>query len=68
MGFEDALRFLKDGQAMAREDWRRARCVRLVSPKEPPALSYLEIEMSDGSRAPWTPTRCDLLETDWHRA
>ncbi len=75
-GFEWALARLKEGKAVARQGWGDAQAhprKRIVLvPAFGLELSYLQLaypighaRYPQGCLAPWTPTRCDLLEDDW---
>jgi Protein of unknown function (DUF2829) len=61
--FSRALLALKAGRSCRRLDWHRPRFVCLRQPSD--SLGYFEMVMSDGQRAPWTPSRCDLFGEDW---
>jgi hypothetical protein len=64
--FGDALRAMKAGATATRVAWRPNKRVGMRTPDSgSTTLSYLELTYDDGRRSPWTPTRCDLLETDW---
>ncbi|MBZ9659743.1 hypothetical protein LB523_11875 [Mesorhizobium sp. ESP-6-4] len=54
---------IKDGAKMRRLEWRPNKWVHLAVPDG--ALSYLEMELTDGRRAPYTPSRCDQFIDDW---
>lgn len=62
--FSVALDLMKLGDACFRTAWKPGKSIRIVNPDKP-ALSYLALLYEDGRQAPWTPTRCDLLEDDW---
>lgn len=61
--FELALSAMKSGAVMRRLEWRPNKWVHVKKPAE--GLSYLEIVISDGKRAPYTPSRCDIFGLDW---
>jgi hypothetical protein len=65
LGFEGALQWLKNGLKVSRDGWKgREKWVQIrAAARHNP--SYLEMIYADGTRVPWTPTRCDLLENDW---
>lgn len=50
-----------------RRAWRTGRMVH-VRPASADSMSYVEyVDVARNERAPWTPTRCDLLTDDWVR-
>lgn len=61
--FSNALLRLKAGDPMRRAEWRPNKFVRQNQPLH--SLSYLEMVLVDGRRAPYTPSRCDLYGDDW---
>lgn len=70
LGFDSALRAIKRGGFWKRDAWKPNKAVRLYQPPdddtaETRSLNYLELVYVDGRRAPWAPTRCDLVEEDW---
>lgn len=68
-GFEHALKEIKCGVPWRRMAWKRGKAVVLYPAHSlHKTMSYIALMMPDGQRAPWTPTRCDLLESDWERA
>jgi hypothetical protein len=74
-GFEHALWLVKAGHKVSREGWNRrnTKFLRLRPPSNG-TVSYIELVYLPGERypegitAPWSPTRCDLLEDDWYQA
>ncbi len=64
MNFSDALVMLKAGYALRRAAWKPNKWVELREATDS-SMSYLELRYTDGRRAPWGVTRCDLLEEDW---
>jgi len=64
--YSGALRAIKAGAKMRREEWRPNKWVQLAVPET--GLSYLEMELTDGRRAPYTPSRCDQFTDDWINA
>jgi hypothetical protein len=78
-GFDWALRMLKMGYRVRRAGWRDAanphgKWVELDQ-GDAGTMSHLVIRYPEGhprypggATAPWTPTRCDLLESDWMMA
>lgn len=70
--FGAALHILKSGGQVRRPNWHEDRYIQLrpAEPEHPKPFksavaSYIELCDVRGSHAPWTPTRCDLLEEDW---
>jgi hypothetical protein len=64
VSFEYALNRIKSGDSCLRRAWKHGKWIRLkVATAE--SMSYIALEYLDGRSAPWTPTRCDLLENDW---
>lgn len=61
--YSDALRMIKGGHKMRRLEWRPNKWVQQCEPVG--SLSYLEMELIDGRRAPYTPSRCDQYIDDW---
>lgn len=61
--YSEALRLIRAGRQMRRLEWRPNKWVQEARPAD--SLSYLEIELSDGRRAPYTPSRCDQYGDDW---
>ncbi|TGR81831.1 DUF2829 domain-containing protein [Mesorhizobium sp. M2D.F.Ca.ET.223.01.1.1] len=61
--FSTALVMMRCGLALRRAEWRPNKWVHIVSPEN--SLSYLEMVINDGRRAPYTPSRCDLFTDDW---
>lgn len=71
--FSAALYLCKRGARMARQGWskRNIKWVEIVSVEQMnctfPALVYPPGSMyPEGIIAPWTPTRCDMMEDDWY--
>lgn len=68
MDFPDALILLKSGEKVRRDSWKPGRYVWLWEPTlNLGHLSYIELVVlkPEMQRAPWTPSRCDLLEENW---
>ncbi len=70
--FSDALHFIRCGVRMTRRGWKgKQKFIKLMLPTAPDECSWLAIvypvqaAYPAGMRSPWTPTRCDLLESDW---
>jgi hypothetical protein len=61
--YSRALIRLKAGASMRRKEWRPNKWVVVARPSD--SLSYLEMVLSDGRRAPYTPSRCDQFTDDW---
>lgn len=62
--FSDALRAIKAGATARNVAWKANKYIHL-RPADSQSMSYLELVYTDGRRAPWTPTRCDLLDAVW---
>lgn len=67
-GFEHALPEIRRGIGWRRMTWKPGKHIGIYQPPAGDMMSFIAIIMPDGSFAPWTPTRCDLLERDWERA
>ena len=65
VGFEIAFKWFKDGHRISRKGWKGRRKWIELAPAAGKHLSYLCLVYEDGTKSPWTPTRCDLLEEDW---
>ena len=64
--FSQALNEIKLGYKAKRVAWKgRSKYVILKKSSDPLEMSYLQLVYDDGSSAPWTATRCDLVEEDW---
>lgn len=66
-GFSWALGAIKDGEHWRRSGWRPGSYVFLQGPATG-FDGFIAIHTHDDRRAPWTPSRCDLLENDWMKA
>lgn len=67
MDFPSALSAaIKDGARIRRLAWKQNKDV-WIRPEGNDSMSYPELVYTDfsGRRAPWQPTRCDMLENDW---
>jgi len=75
MGFEEALKALKDGKKVARQGWNgKGMWLNLQVPDEHSKMTlpyiYMEYPVNhaaypQGSRVPWLASQTDLLSTDW---
>lgn len=68
MGFEEALKLLKEGKRMQRLGWNgKGMWIRLVRVPLPPdsGLPYLEMSTAQGKIVPWVASHTDLLSEDW---
>lgn len=68
MDFSEALRELKYGAHMTREDWQgRSMWVKLHYPTPTSSVDrpFLLLSDSVGRLVPWTPSQIDLLAEDW---
>lgn len=68
-GFEHALPQIRHGVAWRRMAWKRDKWLVFV-PATMEMKSFIALHYTDGRlspNAPWTPTRCDLMEMDWER-
>lgn len=63
--FSWALHLIKQGGRATRLGWRGRPKWIALQPSDGRSVSYLELRYTDGTRSPWTPTRCDMLEEDW---
>lgn len=68
-GFEYALPEIKLGIPWRRMAWKPGKAIVLHPGSSLHKLMpFIALMLPNGQRAPWTPTRCDLLERDWERA
>jgi hypothetical protein len=68
MGFEEALRHIKNGGRAARSGWNgKGMWAALWHPHPDDAMTlpYIYMKNPKGDYAPWTPTQCDVLAEDW---
>ena len=68
MGFEDALRALKDGERVTRTGWNgKGMYVEVQTPDENSKMRrpYLFMSPVDGELVPWVASQTDLLAEDW---
>ena len=71
MGFEHVLFDMKHVPKIGtagfwrRRGWKRNAFIYLATPSG--FESFIAVRTDDGRIAPWTPSRCDLLEEDWER-
>lgn len=61
--YSGALHLIRSGRQMRRLEWRPDKWIQEARPAD--TLPYLEIEINDGRRAPYTPSRCDQYGDDW---
>jgi len=49
-----------------RKAWKPGKYI-ILNPGSNKILSFIELKYDEENRlgAPWTPTRCDLIENDW---
>lgn len=66
-GFEHALRELRLGITWRRAVWKKGKVIVLHPGTAAGMMSFIALLLPGGGFAPWTPTRCDLLEQDWER-
>lgn len=67
-GFELALRYLREGEKVARRGWNgRGQYIEMQSPdlRSKMTMPYLFIRTVDGSLVPWVASQTDLLGYDW---
>jgi hypothetical protein len=64
-GFEGALVGIKGHERWRRSGWRKGSYVYLEYGLRGQYESFIAVHTHDGRFAPWTPSRCDLLERDW---
>lgn len=63
-GFSGALLRIKQGEQWRRRRWKPNSFIFLQGARSG-YTSFIAIHTDDGLLAPWTPSRCDLLEPDW---
>lgn len=63
MDYSDALRLMKASAAMRRAEWRPNKWIAQVN--RVGSLPYLQIHITDGRAAPYTPSACDQYGDDW---
>lgn len=69
MDFGEALKALKNGEAVARLGWNGAN--QFLRRQVPDAnskmsLPYIYITTVTGDRVPWLASQSDMLADDWH--
>ena len=68
MGFDEALRLLKNGERMTRIGWNgRGMWIACQRPDEDSmmTLPYLYMRTATNDNVPWLASQTDLLATDW---
>lgn len=68
MGFEEALKHIKNGKHVARRGWNgKGMWVALQRPDEGSkmTLPYIYMYTTDGNLVPWLASQTDLLTEDW---
>ncbi len=69
MDFSQALKYLKDGNKIAREGWNgKGMWVAAQFPdaESKMGLPYIYMKTVDGSLVPWVASHTDLFRHDWN--
>lgn len=70
LGFEHVLFDMKHGPQIGAGFWRRRGWKKnafIFRTDEGAMEPFIAVCTTEGRRAPWTPSRCDLFEQDWER-
>jgi hypothetical protein len=69
MDFSGALKRMKNGEAVFRNNWQHAKGCFITSVKPDdssiPSAPFLCLFTPAGNSVPWTPNHVDLFATDW---
>jgi len=68
LSFSEALVYLKQGMALAREGWNgKGQSIEIQVPDEDSkmGLPYFYMTTVDGRLVPWVASHTDLLSSDW---
>jgi len=66
--FSDALKFLKDGESIARVGWNgKDMYLKLQKPDKlsKMTLPYIYMKTVQGDLVPWLASQTDILSNDW---
>jgi hypothetical protein len=68
MGFEDALKMVKNNRRAARNGWNgKGMWIELQTPTELSKMSlpYIYMKTADNHLVPWLASQTDILANDW---
>ena len=66
MDFSEALKLLKQGATLRRENWSENKRIELIHDKNSDSfLLYIRIITKDNKICIYTATNCDILADDW---
>ncbi len=68
MGFEDALKMIKNNRRAARKGWNgKGMWIELQTPTELSKMSlpYIYMKTADNHLVPWLASQTDILANDW---
>ena len=66
MDFSEALKLLKQGATLTRDNWSGSKRIELIHDKNSDSfLPYIRIITKDNKIGVYTATNCDILADDW---
>lgn len=66
MTFDEAMKLVRLGESVRRDDWHRPLCVyRGVADLNGTSVDGLWMEMRSGVIGAYAPSQCDMLADDW---